>query len=128
MRTRELERFKKSLLKKRKEMLEEMGEVIDKTFATTLKESTGELSSHTYHMADQGTDAMEREMQFASASKSGRLVYHLDEALRRIENGTYGKCHSCGKQINLERLKAVPHASFCIECKELQEVKKTERK
>ena len=128
MRTRELERFRKLLLKKKKEMLEEMGLVIDNTFATTLKESTGELSSHTYHMADQGTDAMEREMRFASASKSGRLVYHLDEALRRIGDGTYGKCHGCGKQINLERLKAVPHASFCIECKERQEVKKTERK
>jgi len=128
MRKRELDRYRKLLLAKKKEMLEDMGQVIDSTFATTMKESTGELSSHTYHMADQGTDAMEREMQFARASKSGRLVYHIDEALRRISDGSYGICHTCGEKIDPKRLKAVPHARFCIACKERDEVKKPERK
>ena len=59
------------------------------------------------------------------ASKSGRLVYHIDEALRRIEDGSYGKCRSCEKQINKERLTAVPHARLCIECKSSEEDKKT---
>jgi len=128
MRTRECERFQKLLLKRKRELLKEMGIVMEGTFSSTLKDSTGELSSHTYHMADQGTDAMEREMAFMHASKSGRLVYHIDEALRRIDDGSYGKCLTCGKSISKERLLAVPHARFCIDCKSAEEVKRPDRK
>lgn len=127
MRARELERYKKLLLKKRRELFDEMGIAMKDNFSSTLKEASGELSSHTYHMADQGTDAMNRELAFMYASKSGRLIYHIDEALRRIEDGSYGKCHTCGRQINPERLKAVPHARFCIECKSAEESAKKRR-
>ncbi len=92
---------------------------------TTIKEKTGDLSSYSYHMADPGTDAMEREKTFYFASKSGRLLYHIDQALRRVRNKTYGKCEECGEQINRERLEAVPHARLCINCKELEEQKKS---
>ena len=126
MKKTDLEKFKKLLLDKRKIMVEEMSG-LNTRFDETLKERTGDLSSHSYHMADQGTDAMEREMAAMISSKSGRLVYHIDEALRRIENGEYGKCFSCGKQISKARLEAVPHASFCIDCKS-QEEKKNERR
>ena len=95
---------------------------------TTIKDSTGDISSYSYHMADQGTDAMEREKAFLFASKSGRLLYHIDEALRRIKDKSYGKCMVCGKQISQARLEAVPHARFCISCKEKEERKKTEEK
>lgn len=128
MRARDCERFKKLLLEKKQELLKEMGLVMESQFSDTMKERTGELSSHTYHMADQGTDAMERELAFMYASKSGRLVYHIDEALRRMEQGTYGQCQSCGKQISIERLTAVPHARYCIACKSAEEVKKSERR
>ncbi|MFH1686257.1 MAG: TraR/DksA C4-type zinc finger protein [bacterium] len=128
MRTRDRERFQKLLIEKKRELLKEMGIVMEGTFSSTLKDSTGELSSHTYHMADQGTDAMEREMAFLHASKSGRLVYHIDQALGRIKDGSYGKCHTCGKEIKRERLLAVPHARYCIDCKSAEEVKQPERK
>ena len=75
-------------------------------------------------MADQGTDNMEREMAFAFASKGSRLLYHLDEALRRIEDGSYGKCQSCSRQIQIARLRAVPHARLCINCKSEEEIEK----
>jgi RNA polymerase-binding protein DksA len=67
---------------------------------------------------------MDREMAYMLASKSGRLLYHIDEALRRIEDGTYGNCHSCSKPISAARLEAVPHARLCIECKSKEEDKK----
>jgi len=89
--------------------------------STTIRESTGDISSYSYHMADQGTDAMERELGFMFASKSGRLVYHIDQALQRIETGEFGKCVKCGKSISAARLKAVPHARMCIECKSAEE-------
>jgi len=125
MKKSDLDKFKKLLIKKREVMIEEMSG-LNIRFDETLKERTGDLSSHSYHMADQGTDAMEREMAAMISSKSGRLVYHIDEALRRIENGEYGKCFNCGKQISITRLKAVPHARFCIDCKS-EEEKKNEK-
>lgn len=124
MRKTDLERMHKLLLEKKKEILKEMGIVGDTHGKSTVKDSTGDLSSYSYHMADQGTDNMEREMAFAFASKGSRLLYHLDEALRRIEDGSYGKCQSCGKQVQIARLRAVPHARLCINCKSEEETNK----
>ncbi|MFQ5500548.1 MAG: TraR/DksA family transcriptional regulator, partial [Candidatus Zixiibacteriota bacterium] len=106
MRKTSLEKYRKLLLSRRKDLLKEMG-LLESNISTTIKESTGDLSSYSYHMADQGTDAMEREMTFMLASKSGRLLYHIDEALRRVNDGSYGKCFTCGKQIQIGRLEAV---------------------
>jgi len=127
MKKTSLKKFKELLLAKRKAMIEEMKD-LKPQFDKTLKESTGDLSSHSYHMADQGTDAMEREMAFMMSSKSGRLVYHIDQALKRIEDGSYGKCFTCEKQIKVARLEAVPHARYCIDCKSAEEQKKSTRK
>jgi len=126
MKTSDLDKFKKLLLDKRHTLLEEMG-YLEEAHGATIKEATGDLTHYSYHMADQGTDNMEREMAFAHGSKSRRLLYHIDEALRRIEDGTYGKCHTCGKQIQIPRLTAVPHARLCIECKSAEEDKKSGR-
>ncbi|MBK7091876.1 MAG: TraR/DksA C4-type zinc finger protein [bacterium] len=121
MRKRDLERFEKILLARREELMRDMGLFKDMNLSTTTKEATGDHSSHSFHMADQGTDAMEREKAFLLASKTGRLVYHINDALRRIGNGSFGKCLGCGKQISTARLLAVPHARFCISCKEREE-------
>ncbi len=120
MKKSELKKYEKLLLKKREEMVlqfQDRKTQID----STIKEATGDISSYSYHMADQGTDAMEREKAFMLASKSGRLLYHIDEALRRLRKGEYGNCHTCEKPIGIARLEAVPHARFCIECKEKEE-------
>ncbi len=63
-------------------------------------------------MADQGTDAMEREKQFLFASQEGRYLWHVNEALRRLYETPekFGRCHQCGQEINFERLDALPHA------------------
>ena len=128
MRKTELKKYEKLLLAKRAELLKEMGIIKETHMSSTIKDATGDLSSYSYHMADQGTDAIEREMAIMRASKSGRLVYHIDEALRRIENNTYGKCAKCGKNISTARLTAVPHARMCINCKESEEGGKSGRK
>ncbi len=120
----DLKKYEKLLLEKRAQLVEELGILKKNAMDTTLKETTGDLSAYSYHMADQGTDAMEREKAFLFASKSGRLLYHIDEALRRIRNNTYGICSECGKPIDAARLEAVPHARMCIECKEAEEQRK----
>ena len=117
MKKQQLEFFKELMLKKRAKILEQMGFLEESTLSSTVKDSSGDLSSYPFHLADQGTEAEEREKAFLFASREGRYLYHLDKALERIENDTYGKCRLCGKNISIERLKAVPHATLCIECK-----------
>jgi DnaK suppressor protein len=127
MRKSELQKYEKLLLKKREELAEQL-KVRKDLLDGTSKEASGDLSSYSYHMADQGTDAMEREKAFMFASKSGRLLYHINEALRRIRKGEYGNCQACGKPIQKARLEAVPYARLCIECKALEEETKTSRR
>jgi RNA polymerase-binding protein DksA len=127
MKKKELEKYEKLLLTKRAKLVQEMGLLKKTTMDTTVKDSSGDLSSYSYHMADQGTDAMEREKAFLFASKDGRLLYHINEALRRIKDKTYGKCTHCGKIISAARLEAVPHARLCIACKEKEELEKVRK-
>lgn len=127
MKKEDMEKYRKLLLEKRARIIEDIKELRESS-KDTIKDSTGDLSSYSYHMADLGTDAQEREKKYQLASKSGRLLYHLDEAIRRIDNGTYGKCHECGKDIKKSRLNIVPHARFCIECKEAEELSKKPQK
>jgi hypothetical protein len=62
-------------------VLKELGHY-DETFGNTPQGADGDLSSYSFHMADQGTDAMEREKAFLFASQEGRFLWHIDEALR----------------------------------------------
>ena len=121
MKKKDLEKYEQLLLTKRAEILGELGLLKKNVLDTTTKDSSGDLSGYSYHMADQGTDAEEREKAFLLASKSGRLLYHIDEALRRIKDKTFGKCQECGEEISTARLEAVPHARLCINCKEKEE-------
>lgn len=122
MNKKELAHFEKRLLEERAKVLKQIAQ-FDKHFAETLQSSDGDLSAYSFHMADQGTDAMERETAFLFASKEGRLLYHIDEALRRLYKTPekYGKCEHCGADIGHERLDALPHARLCIDCKEREE-------
>ena len=121
MKKSEKKKYEKLLLAKRVELIEELGLLKKTSLDTTMKENSGDLSSYSYHMADQGTDAMEREKAFLFASKSGRLLYHIDEALRRLRNNKFGNCIECEDPINPARLEAVPHARMCIKCKMSEE-------
>ena len=117
MKKKDLEHFKQLILSKRQEMLEEMGTIQETTLSNTVKEASGSDSTYSTHMADQGTDAQEREKAFYYASRDHKYLQYLNEALVRIENGTYGICLSCGEEIPYERLEAVPITQHCVPCK-----------
>ena len=119
---KQLQHFEKRLLEERARAVKELGHY-DESFNATLQASDGDLSSYSFHMADQGTDAMEREKAFLFASQEGRFLWHIDEALRRLYRSpeTFGRCHGCGEQIAFERLDALPHARYCISCKQKEE-------
>jgi RNA polymerase-binding protein DksA len=124
MTKQELDHYKELLLKKREELVREINFIKENSFKDTMKESSGENSAYNFHMADQGTDAIEREKAFMFAYREDRLIYHIDRALERIEKGTYGLCQECGKPISKERLEVVPHARLCIACKSKEEQSK----
>ena len=112
----DLDHFRTIILEKRKEILEELETLKASMMDSTTGEYTSENSAYSLHM-EQGTDTMEREKTFLFASREGKFLNYLDDALKRIEKGDYGFCTDCGNLIDKERLEAVPHAQLCINCK-----------
>ena len=97
--------------------------MFDKMAKADRESSDSDLTAYTDHMADQGTEAMEREKAALFATKEGRYLYRIEEALRRLYNDpkTFGRCHTCGSEVGYERLDALPHARYCIDCKRKEE-------
>ncbi len=113
--------FEQRLLAERTKILTEMGHLENTVLKVNPRDSAGDLSGYAFHMADAGTDAMEREKAFLFASAEGRLLMDINEALRRLYRGEYGTCEICEKPISRARLEAMPYARLCVPCKEKEE-------
>lgn len=115
---RELKHFERRLLDERKVAVAQVQQFGD-VHRTSLDDAEGEVSSWRLHMADEGTDTFEREQSFLLASREGRLLWNIDDALRRLYKAPeiYGRCSECGKRIGYERLDAIPYAITCVSCK-----------
>jgi DnaK suppressor protein len=115
---RELKHFERRLLDERKRAVAQVQQFGD-THRISQDEADGEVSSWRFHMADEGTDTYEREQSFLLASREGRLLWNLDEALRRLYRSreSYGRCSECDNRIGYERLDAIPYAITCVSCK-----------
>ena len=75
----------------------------------------------TTHMADVSSDNSRHEMQIRMLSEDGDVLTLINEALKRLEQGEYGKCQECGERIPDGRLKVRPYAIFCVKCKSKHE-------
>ena len=113
----EIRRFKALLLAKRKEIL---GNVFCME-SEALQKPRSDLSSMPIHMADVGTDNYEVENTLGLMESERKLITEIDDALQRIEDGTYGICHGIGKPIPKARLEAIPWTRYCVECASLLE-------
>jgi DnaK suppressor protein len=113
--------FEQRLLSERQKILKEMGHLESTVLKVNQRDSAGDLSGYSFHMADVGTDAMEREKAFLFASNEGQLLKEIDDALRRVYRGEYGVCETCGRPIARARLEAMPTARLCVSCKESEE-------
>ena len=118
---KELKDFKKVILKKKEEVLDDFKHITDDTLKKSQKEASGDISGYTYHMADVATDNYDREFSLGLASNERKALYELDDALKRIEDETFGFCDDCKGPIAKIRLKAVPSARLCIKCQEKRE-------
>ncbi len=113
----ELNHFRELINQKIREANDELAAIEERLMDTTSGEYTDEDSTYSMHMAEQGTDAMEREKSFLFAARERKFISHLEDALQRIASGNYGVCINCGSLIDKGRLEAVPHARMCVDCK-----------
>ena len=115
---KQLGHIEKRLMDERSRALKALG-LFDAMSKADRESGDSALSAYTDHMADQGTEAQEREKAAVFATKEGRYLYRLEEALRRLYNDPkkFGTCHTCGTDVGFERLDALPHARYCIDCK-----------
>ncbi|MFH0935334.1 MAG: TraR/DksA family transcriptional regulator [Candidatus Omnitrophota bacterium] len=121
---KELSDFKKIVLKRKEEVLDEIKHISEDTLKKSQKDASGDISGYTYHMADVATDNYDREFSMGLASNERKVIYELDDALKKIEEGTFGICEGCKSLIAKNRLKAVPQARLCIKCQKNLEKKK----
>ena len=119
---KQLQVFLKLLLDERKRVLKELGQW-DETLSNTQQGADGDLSSYSFHMADQASDDYDRDFSLGRASDEQNVLYLIDEALKRIEEGAYGSCLQCSKSIAKKRLAALPYTELCIECQTKNEAK-----
>jgi len=118
---KELVKFKKLLLKAREEIISSVDHITGETRRSSQKDAAGDLSGYTFHMADMASDNYDREFSLNLASGERETLIKIDEALKRIEDKSYGKCLSCGKIISKRRLTAIPYAQLCMPCKRKEE-------
>jgi RNA polymerase-binding protein DksA len=111
----ELEYFRGIILDKLKEAENEL-ESLQSSLRDSMENASDE-SAYSFHMADAGTDAQEREKTYMLFNRTKKFVRYLNDALKRIDNKTYGVCKVTGKKIAKGRLEAVPHTQLSIEAK-----------
>ena len=127
----DLEHFRKIIMDKRDEIIEQLQNLKEQMLDPTTGEYINENSPYSLHMAEQGTDAMEREKTFLYAQRENKFLGYLEDALKRIDAGTYGICVECIEEphhlcetcplIPKARLEAVPHSQLCLPMKQKQE-------
>lgn len=108
---RELSKFKAILLQKRSELVGDVSTMENEA----LMGQSGSLSHLPQHMAEQGSEAYDQSLSLDLAAADRKLIKQIDDALARIENGTYGVCELTGKPIKAERLEELPWARYSIE-------------
>jgi len=116
MKAAELERFRKRLEEEEKNLLEELREIAGSAARIADAEVVMEISDYDDHPADTASETFQKEKDQALLESTRDSIALVRNALAKIKRGTYGKCDSCGKAINLKRLRALPYATFCVDC------------
>lgn len=124
---KELEATRKELVREKAKIIEELISMKGDGLNMSLKDASGDLSGYSFHMADMATDLYDREFSLELAEGERLRLIAIDDAIKRIDEGSYGKCENCGGPIPRQRLKAMPQAVNCIKCQEKMEKKSPDR-
>jgi RNA polymerase-binding transcription factor DksA len=117
----ELQVFRQWLIERRGALGGNVSKMEDEALRRSRQDASVDLSSMPIHMADLGSDTFDQDFTLGLIENEELELGAIEEALDRIEEGTFGICEECQKPIPKERLKALPHASLCLECKKKEE-------
>ncbi len=109
-------KYKRLLLDLRDHLIDGVNFLATDNLKRSQRDASGELSGYGLHMADAGTDSFDREFALSLVSNEQEALYEIEEALKRIDQSTYGICGNCEKPIVKARLDAVPFARLCVNC------------
>lgn len=112
---RALEDFRQRLLDKRRELIGDVRCLRDEAMNSGSGGGSGS-NSMPIHMAERGSDTWEQALTLRLSETQASILRDIDEALQRIQDGTYGVCEAAGERIPRDRLRALPWTRYCIEC------------
>jgi RNA polymerase-binding protein DksA len=118
------ENYRQVLLQLRERLAGDIDHIKNDHLQKSQKDLTGELSGYSIHIADMSGDDYDRGVALGIFTQEQDILYLIDAALKRIEEGAFGVCEVCEKVISSKRLEAVPYATLCIQCQSDQEKKK----
>ena len=117
---KQLAAIKEQLTKERTDLEQQLTEVEEESFTGTQSELSGDAGLND-DFADAGSATFDRENALSIRNNIRDLIDQITRAMGRIDEGTYGTCERCGKPIDAARLKALPHALLCMDCKRREE-------
>lgn len=118
---KDMDYYRKRLIDEKNALLNTINSVKDYTGDESQQERLGELSMIDNHPADVATEMEDREKSYALIDNEKKILNDIQEALERIDKGTYGICSICGNEISDERLDFIPYTSLCIQCQRSKE-------
>jgi len=116
MKKADMKVYRERLLALRARLRGDVNQMADAALKKSRTEANGDLSSMPIHMADIGSDNFEQEFTLSLMQSEGGTLEHIETALERIEDGTYGECEECGAKIPKQRLNAIPYTTMCVKC------------
>jgi DnaK suppressor protein len=116
MTTAKIRYNRQQLLALKKRLGDDLTELEEEALRGVGGEASGGLSDVPIHPADLGTENHEEEVSLGLLENEDQILAEVNDALERIEQGTFGRCENCGQEISRERLKALPYARYCVRC------------
>jgi DnaK suppressor protein len=117
----EVESYRKILLALRARLRGDLDQMTDEALRRGGGEAAGNLSSMPLHMADLGTENFDQDFTLGLIENEQAALSQIEDALQRVERGTFGRCEDCGQPIAKSRLQALPYTPRCIDCARKQE-------
>jgi RNA polymerase-binding protein DksA len=115
------DRFRERLLEERKRVEAAIAYLHEEAPGSMEDQVEEMIGTSDNHPGDAATVTLDREMDYTLQENSGHVLAEIDQALQRLDDGTFGTCRTCGQPIAAERLEAMPWATQCIDCKSKEE-------
>ncbi|UCC95626.1 MAG: TraR/DksA C4-type zinc finger protein [Candidatus Omnitrophota bacterium] len=115
---KDLKIYKEKLINLKEDIINQIRDISEDTLMKSQKDISGDISGYSIHMADVASDNYDREFNLGLVSGERETLLEIEEALKRVEEKSYGVCRMCEKSIAKTRLKAIPYAKYCKKCQE----------